>query len=174
MSDESKYWYAARTRANQELGLRSSLSGLDITNYLPTRIVTRKVSDRVKRVEVPLIKNLIFVKTTKQNAFALVKDYALKLSFIKSLEDGSLLIVPEKQMLDFIYLMEHQEDMQLHYGEHFAPGDRVNIFKGELAGIEGELIRVEGKSHVLLRIPQIVAVSVRVPKNCLQKIKDVK
>ena len=171
MSDDPEYWYAARTRANQELSLRNSLEKLKITHYLPTHILFRKVSDRVKRVEIPTIKNLIFIKTTKQNAYAIVKNYALKLYYIKNL-DSTLLVVPEKQMIDFMCLMEYPGDITLHCGDYFSTGDRVRVIKGGFSGIEGELVRIEGRSHVLLRISQVIAASVKIPKTYLRKIES--
>ena len=170
MTDNQEQWFAARTRANQELGLRDFLKKLEITHYLPTHIVTRRISDRVKRVEVPVINNLIFIRTTKQQAFALVKDYALKLHYIKDPETGSLLIVPDKQMENFIFLMDLSPDSIRQCSETYAPGDKVRIIKGNLAGVEGEMVRVEGKTHVILRIPQVLVVSVKVPKSYLEKI----
>lgn len=170
MNDNQEFWFAARTRANQELGLRNSLKKLDIVYYLPTRIVIRKISDRIKHVEVPVINNLIFVRAKKQVAFSLVKDYALKLHFIKDMERGSLLVVPDRQMADFMFLMDTSSEVIFRCNETYAPGDKVRITKGNLAGVEGEMVRFEGKTHVVLRIPQVLVVSVKVPKSYLEKI----
>lgn len=170
MIENQEYWFAARTRANQELGLRDSLKKLDVTYYLPTHIVTRRISDRVKRVEVPVINNLIFIRTTKQQAFSLVKDYALKLHYIKDIVTGSLLVVPDRQMEDFMFVLDLSPESIRQCSETYEPGDKVRIIKGELTGVEGEMVRVEGKTHVLLRIPQVLVVSVKVPKGYLEKI----
>ena len=172
MINEHEHWFAARTRANQELGLRNSLLKLEIKHYLPTQVIIRQISGRIKQVEVPIIKNLIFIKTTMQGAFSLTKEYALKISYIKDSENGSLLVVPEKQMIDFMFLMDFSKDAIHQCSEQFVKGDRVKIVKGELSGIEGELIRLEGKSYVLLRIPQVVAVSVKIPRSYLKKLKS--
>jgi transcription antitermination factor NusG len=170
MAENQALWFAARTRANQELGLRDALKKLEITHYLPTHIVTRRISDRVKRVEVPVINNLIFIRTTKQQAFALVKDYALKLHYIRDIETGSLLVVPDKQMEDFMFVLDLSPESIRQSCETYAPGDKVRIIKGDLAGVEGEMVRVEGKTHVILRIPQVLVVSVKVPKGYLERI----
>lgn len=170
MIDNQEKWFAARTRANQELGLRDILKKLDINHYLPTCIVIRRISDRVKRIEVPVINNLIFIRATKQQAFAMVKDYALKLYYIKDSETGGLLVVPDKQMEDFMFVMDLSPESIRQSSETYAPGDKVRIIKGELTGVEGEMVRVEGRTHVLLRIPQVLVVSVKVPRAYLEKI----
>lgn len=170
MIDNQKQWFAARTRANQELSLRDSLKKRDVTHYLPTHIVIRRVKDRVKRVEVPIVNNLIFVRATKQQAFALVKDHALKLHYIRDSETGSLLVVPDKQMEDFMFVMDLSPTAVRCCESACAPGDKVRIIKGQLSGVEGEMVRVEGKTHVVIRIPQVLIVSVKVPKSYLEKI----
>jgi transcription antitermination factor NusG len=170
MAENQELWFAARTRANQELGLRDALKKLEITHYLPTHIVTRRISDRVKRVEVPVINNLIFIRTTKQRAFALVKDYALKLHYIRDIETGSLLVVPNKQMEDFMFVLDLSPESIRQSSETYAPGDKVRIIKGDFVGVEGEMVRVEGKTHVIIRIPQVLVVSVKVPKGYLERI----
>lgn len=170
MTENQEFWFAARTRANQELSLRDSLKKLEKVHYLPTHIVTRRISDRVKRVEVPVINNLIFIRATKQQAFALVKDFALKLHYIRDTETGSLLVVPDKQMDDFMFLMDLSPESIRQCNEMYAAGDKVRIIKGDLAGVEGEMVRVEGKTHVILRIPQVLAVRVKIPKSYLEKI----
>lgn len=170
MSDEQEFWFVARTRANQELGLRDSLRKKEITHYLPTHIVTRRISDRVKRVEVPVINNLIFIRTTKSKAFSLIKDYCLKISYLRNRETNSLLVVPEKQMADFMFVMDLSPESIKQCTADFVPGDKVKVVKGSLAGVEGELVRIDGKTHVLLRIPQVLAISVKIPKGYLEKI----
>ncbi|NDV60286.1 UpxY family transcription antiterminator [Bacteroides sp. 519] len=171
MADEQEFWFAARTRANQELSLRNSLRKIEITHYLPTHVVTRRISDRVKRVEVPVINNLIFIKATKQVAFSLIKDHGLKISYIRNSENNSMLVVPEKQMADFMFVMDLDPESIKQCTADFVPGEKVRVIKGSLTGVEGEMVRIEGKTHVLLRVPQILAISVKVPKAYLEKMK---
>ncbi|WP_071145206.1 UpxY family transcription antiterminator [Bacteroides ihuae] len=164
------YWYAARTRANQEISVRESLQRLEVIHFLPTRFVTRVYSDRRKRVEVPVISSLIFVKCTKQEAFDLVKNYSLKLSYIKDFLTGSLLVVPDHQMENFMMAMQTSSEFVQQCDEILAKGDRVRVIKGDFTGFEGEMIRLDGKTHVILRIPQIVTISIKIPRSHLQKI----
>ena len=69
--ENQKYWFAARTRDKQEFAVRKSLdklrseAHLDIDYYLPTRIVISQLKYRRKRSEVPVIRNLIFIRATK-------------------------------------------------------------------------------------------------------------
>ncbi|WP_321332333.1 UpxY family transcription antiterminator [uncultured Bacteroides sp.] len=166
------YWFAARTRANQEISLRESLKKLNVAFFLPTQFVTRIYSDRRKRVEVPVISNLIFVKCTKADAFALVKNYSLKLSYMKDIITGSLLVIPDQQMEHFMLAMNSSSaEASMCEGDTcLSKGDKVRVIKGDLTGFEGELVRISGKTYVILRIPQILTISIKIPRNHLQKL----
>lgn len=62
MSEQQKYWFAARTRDKQEFAIRDSLeklkTELDLNYYLPTQFVIRQLKYRRKRVEVLLLRIL--------------------------------------------------------------------------------------------------------------------
>lgn len=174
MLDNQIHWFAARTRVNQEINMRESLQKLEVTHFLPTHFVTRIYSDRRKRVEVPVVNSLIFVKCTKQEAFALIKDYSLKISYIKDIVTGSLLVVPDKQMDSFMLAMQVMSELVHECDETLAKGDKVRVMKGDFAGFEGELARIGGRTHVILRIPQILTISIKIPKSHLQKITSSK
>ncbi|NDW13762.1 UpxY family transcription antiterminator [Bacteroides sp. 214] len=168
--NEEKHWYAARTRANQELAIRERLEEKKIEYYLPTRIVNRKLSDRIKKVEIPVISNIIFIKTSKNHAYELINIHGLKISYLQDFAARSILIVPEKQMNDFMRIMKLPPDDVDQHNENFEPGDKVRVIRGPLSGIEGEMIRLEGRTHVLLRLLDLIVVSVKIPKNYLEKI----
>lgn len=170
MLNNQSYWFAARTRANQEINMRESLKKLEVIHFLPTHFVTRIYTDRRKRVEVPLVGNLIFVKCTKLEAFSLLKNYSLKLSYIRDITTGSLLMVPDIQMERFMFAVNTAPELLKACNTPFAAGDRVRVVKGDFTGFEGELVRLEGKSHVILRIPQILTISIKIPMDHLQKI----
>lgn len=170
MLENQEFWFVARTRAKQELGLRNSLKKMNINCYLPTQIITRQVSDRKKKVEVPVIHNLIFIQTNKKTAFSLTKEYALKLNYLRNRETGSLLVVPDRQMENFMFLMDLAPDSAIYHEVKLSKGDKVRVLKGDLVGLEGEMIRHEGKTHVLINLPDILSVSIKIPKSYLEKV----
>lgn len=102
MSDIQKKWFAARVRDKQEFLVRSWIEKLrtenvlDVEYYLPTRIVVRQLKYRRKKVEIPLIKNLIFIQCTKQTAIDLANQYSIPLFYMKDLFTGNMLVVPDQ------------------------------------------------------------------------------
>ena len=112
--ENQKYWFAARTRDKQEFAVRKSLDKLkseeklDLDYYLPTRIVISQLKYRRKRSEVPVIRNLIFICATKQTACDISNVYNVQLFYMKDLFTHSMLVVPNKQMEDFMREKEAQ------------------------------------------------------------------
>ena len=169
MSDHQEFWFAARTRKDQELSVRNALEKLNIDFFLPTQVVVRQLKYRKKKVEVPVIRNLIFVRATKEKACAIPNDYGVQLFYMKDLQTRSLLVIPERQMRDFMFVMDANPDGMSFDNDPLEVGEKVQIVKGEFAGIEGELVSVANRSYVIIRIPQVLSVSIRIPKNYLKK-----
>ena len=175
--ENQKYWFAARTRDKQEFAVRKSLDKLkseeklDLDYYLPTRIVISQLKYRRKRSEVPVIRNLIFICATKQTACDISNVYNVQLFYMKDLCTHSMLVVPNKQMEDFMFVMDLNPDGVNFDNEPFAIGDKVKVVKGDFSGIEGEVATEANKTYVVIRIKGVLVASVKVPKSYLKFIK---
>lgn len=170
MAEQQELWYAARTRKDQELSVRDALIKLDVEYFLPTQTVVRQLKYRKKKVEVPIIRNLIFVRATKERACAITNDYGVQLFYMKDVHTRSMLIVPDRQMNDFMFVMNTDPTAASFDAEPLEVGEKVEVVKGELIGIRGELIHIANRSYVLIRIPGVVSVTIRIPKSYLKKI----
>ena len=174
MSEQQQHWFAARTRDKQEFVTRDSLEKLRINinleYYLPTQFVIRQLKYRRKRVEVPVIRNLIFVRATKQDACDLSNKYGVQLYYIKDFSTRSMLIVPDKQMEDFKQIMDLNPDNISFDNEVLTVGSKVRVMKGNLCGVEGELALEANKTYVIIRIEGVLTASVKVAKSYLKVI----
>ena len=166
MSEQQEYWFAARTRKDQEFAIRNSLEKLNVECFMPTQFVIRQLKYRKRRVEVPVIRNLIFVRTTKDRAWSITKDYNVQLFYMKDLRTNSLLIIPDKQMRDFMFVMDLSPESVILNDESFAVGVKVQVVKGDLCGVEGELVSIANRTHVImafslpvLKSPKVICTS---------------
>ena len=163
MSEQQQYWFAARTRDKQEFVIRDSLEKLradiNIEYYLPTQFVIRQLKYRRKCVEVPVIRNLIFVRATKQDACDLSNKYGVQLYYIKDFVTRAMLIVPDKQMEDFKQIMDLNPDNISFDNEVLTVGSKVRVMKGDLCGVEGELALEANKTYVIIRIEGVLKVA---------------
>jgi transcription antitermination factor NusG len=168
MREEDKSWFVAKTRAKQEKAIKQRLEEFKIDSYLPSRMEVRQWHDRKKKVEVLLIPNTVFIHTDKNTALSLPNSYRFPIKYMLDCVTKSLLVVPDKQMEDFIFLLNHPDDIRFE-SEMFGKGDKVTVVEGIFSGIEGELIRIDGKNKVLVRLENIIACSIEVPINYLKR-----
>ena len=178
LSTESKnsempvQWFAARVRKGQELAIRNALVKLGVDCYLPTKVETRQLKYRKKKVEIPLIKNIIFVHAPKKEACDLHNVYGIQLFYMKGLGSNTMLVVPDRQMDDFIFVTNMAPDaVSISEDMHLAVGQKVKIMKGDLSGIEGVLTTIENNTYVSLCIEGVLTATVRVPKSYLKIIE---
>ena len=170
MIEEQKKWYAARTRDKQELSIRNRLKEMGVEYFLPTRQEVRELKSRRKTVEVPYIRNLIFVYATKQEAIDLPNKFGVSIFYIPDRVKKGMLIVPEKQMNDFIQVMNFASDNVNFDIDELMPGDKVRITKGELCGIEGQIATNLNNTFVIIQINGVLKASVKVLKSWLKVI----
>lgn len=86
---------------------------------------------------------------------------------MKDLRTNSLLIIPDKQMRDFMFVMDLSPESVILNDESFAVGVKVQVVKGDLCGVEGELVSIANRTHVMIRINGILTASIKVPKSYL-------
>ena len=119
------HWYAAYTKINQELTIKKRLDHLAIENYLAMRDEVRETSFGKKNVRVILIPHLIFIRTDQTTAFSLLNEHGLNVVYLKDFETRHLLIVPDKQMRDFMFLLDFSKEMVEVVNENLKKGDTL-------------------------------------------------
>ena len=132
MIEEQKKWYAARTRDKHELSIRNRLKEMGVEYFLPTRQEVRELKSRRKTVEVPYIRNLIFVYATKQEAIDLPYKFPLIIFYLPDRVYKGMLLVPEMQMHYFIQVMIFASDIFYFDISELLPSDKVRITHVEL------------------------------------------
>ena len=116
---------------------------------------------------------LIFVRGNKKSCIELINEYGYPMRYLREFSTRSLLRVPDKQMEDFIYLVDrHENEIEL-FPHDLKRGDRVRVVAGTFAGIEGELIRIAGHRRVVVRLENLFSIAtVFIPGGYLEKICD--
>ena len=156
------YWFAARTRYGQELKVRDRLAREGVEHFIPT------LPAEPGRKEKAAVNNLVFLRTTKQDALELANTGVVKMRYIIDCATRTLLVVPDKQMEDFRRVFE------LGGAEETAPldlGDRVRVIRGPLKGVEGRVIRFEGKIYVMVSLLDSLFAKAKVPRNWLERLE---
>lgn len=135
----------------------------DVETFVPLMRNERMVGQKLRRRVIsyrPVVRNLLFIRATKLKMHTLKQQYNTQLQFKVHLEDGNYkpIIVPEKQMSDFMTLYAHvgEEDLEFFLPSEitFHPEDRVIVQDGPFAGLEGYLVKIKGRraKRFLVRI----------------------
>ena len=171
LSDNELHWYVANT-CRQEKMIKQRLDSMGIENFIPFQQIARKIHGVDKLIEVPVIPNLVFIHTTFKSCMSLIQEYAFDMRYLRDRETGNFLIVPDKQMNDFMFLLDFSKEMVEVVNENLKKGDKVRVIKGDFAGIEGELIRVKGHKRVVVRLEGVVSLATAyIPGSFLEKIE---
>jgi transcription antitermination factor NusG len=165
-------WFAAKTRPHQELKIKNKLDELGVENFLPMKEQLRVVGEKKRKVLRPLVPRLLFLHCRKEALFKLLNEHFLPLSYLRDLETKQVLVIPDRQMRDFIFFVDFARDSIQVLNDKLKPGDRVRVVKGELAGLEGELIRIKGHKRVVIRLQGLfsVAAGTYLPKHYLEPL----
>ena len=171
LSDSELHWYVANT-CRQEKKIKQRLDSMGIENFIPFQQIARKIHGVDKLIDVPVSPNLVFIHTTLKTCMSLIQEYAFDMRYLRDRETGNFLIVPDKQMNDFMFLLDFSKEMVEVVNENLKKGDKVRVIKGDFAGIEGELIRVKGHKRVVVRLEGVVSLATAyIPGSFLEKIE---
>jgi len=169
--EKQKYqWYAIYTRANGEKKLFDDLQVKNIECYLPTRRVLKTWSDRKKWVEEPLFKCYIFVKVSYREFFN-VLNTAGAVCYISF--GGRAQPIPEYQINNVRnFLSQCDNEVSLTY-EHIRKGAIVEVLRGSLKGVKGEVVNLYGQMRLLIRIDSLnCSLYVNISRNDVKLLED--
>ncbi len=166
------HWYVAYTRVNQEFLIKKKLDELGIENFLPREEQVRDTPLGRKMIQVLLIHGMIFIHADKTTSFSLINEYSLNIVYLKDVEGRHSLIVPDKQMEDFMFLLDFSPDGIEVLNKDLKRGDQVRVIKGPLQGLTGELVRLRGHKRVVIRLDGVASIATSyIPGSFLEKIE---
>ena len=153
-------------RANALLPAYKQLAeaGMEVFTPIATRF-TVKDGKRI-RVESPIMRDLLFVKESRQNLDPIVaKTPTLQYRFKKGGKQGEPIIVPAEDMAKFIDAVQSANNPKFYSAEEIDPllcGRKIRMIGGALDGYEGILQTVRGSKtkHLIITLPSLLAVSV--------------
>lgn len=142
LHDTEPRWFAVHTRSKSEKFVQRMLAKKGIQAWLPLQKLLRRYTRSTRVTEKPLINCYVFVRIVKAQYLPVVETENVA-GFVKF--SKNLLSIPEAQieLLKRITLEEGLDVEAVKGG--FSEGDPVEIAFGNLAGLRGRIVRVEGK-----------------------------
>ena len=80
-------------------------------------------------------------------------------------------VIPDLQMERFKFMLDYSEEAVEMCSTPLAPGKMVKVIKGPLAGMEGELVNVDGRSKVVVRLEMLGCAGVDMPVGFVEAVK---
>ena len=164
----SRQWLVAYVQSCLEKKTAQRLAAMGIECYLPVQSEIRQWSDRRKRVDRLVIPMMIFVHVTPQERPLPLSLQAVS-RYMVLRGESTPAVIPDEQMDRFRFMLDYSPEAVEMCSAPLAPGDAVKVRKGPLAGLEGELITVNGKSKVAVRLDMLGCAHVDVPIGFVEK-----
>lgn len=165
------HWFAAKVKYRTEKKVKIWFEEQSIEHYIPIRkIMVEKEGKRIQKEKI-LVPGLLFIHTDYQKALSLSAESKIKMVYLRNLENHRLLVIPDKQMQDFMFLLDFSETAIKLENANLKQGSRVRVIKGDFAGIEGELVRIKGHKRVVVRLEGLFSLATTyIPSSYLESI----
>ena len=143
---EAKQWFAIRVTYSREMALKEYLDRCRMESFIPMSYKEVIKGERKVRKLVPVIHNLVFVRSTREKLDEIKRDISLKvpIRYIMDRETRRPLVVPDRQMHSFIAVAGAYDEQ---------------IVGGVFSGVEGIFIRIKGDRRVVVSIEGVMAVA---------------
>ena len=169
----SKRWLVAYVRMRHEKKTSERLTQMGIENFLPVQEEIHQWSDRRKRVERVLMPMMIFVHVDlRQQKEVLTLSSVSRYMVLRG--ESAPAVIPDEQMNRFKFMLDYSEELISMNSAPLARGEKVRVIKGPLAGLEGELVHVGGKSKIAVRLDVLGCACVDMPRGFVEPIQEKK
>ena len=167
---ETRHWYVAYVRMHHERKTAEKLKSMGIGSFVPIREEIHQWSQRRKKVKVVLTPQMVFVHATPQERM----DTLLLPSISRYLVlrgEHTPAIIPDEQMKKFMFMVDYSEEAVHMYSSPLETGQKIRVVKGPLTGLEGELLEVDGKQKVVVRLDLLGCIGADMPIGFVEPIR---
>lgn len=165
-----KKWLVAYVRLHHEKKTAERLTAMNIENFLPVQEEIRQWTYRKKKIKRVVIPMMIFVHVD-----AAERSQVLTLSVISRYMvlhgEHTPAVIPDEQMERFKFMLDYSDEAVEMCTAPLAPGELIRVVKGPLKGLEGELVEVDGKAKVVVRLDLLGCAGVDMPVGFVEKMK---
>ena len=183
MCGDPKMWFPMRVTYQREMKVKAELDRLGIENFVPMRYkVVERQNDgdtELRRVLVPAINNLIFVRSTQERLSELkqtnevLEPLRYMMDWTASLEHA-IMTVADREMENFMRVASRTDDSVMYLDDDTIvgkEGKRVEIMGGAFEGVTGVIRRVKRCKRVVVEIEGVASVAIAyVPAGMLREI----
>jgi transcriptional antiterminator RfaH len=168
MEKFQKGWYLLYTKPRHEKKLYERLNEMNISSFLPMCKKLRQLQERRRYVNEPLFPSYLFIYLNDLQNYYNSVDTDGALYYVRV---GKKIVQVNESVIHNIRLLVNKATEIQVYTRHFSLGQRLVICEGPLTGLTCELIQVDKKNKLLVRMDMLGRnVLVSVPEENLLKI----
>jgi transcription antitermination factor NusG len=166
---KSIFWYVLFAANGKAEKIGDYLQTANIEYFFPMCNTKQRIrnSERTKCTFQPLIRNLVFVKSSKEFLSPHIEKIKQRFSiesglYYRDLGSREIIIVPEKEMQSFISVAGCKNESIVYLSNeevNIRKGTRVRITGGVFEGVEGIFMRIQGHKRVVVSIPNLLSVA---------------
>lgn len=164
-----KRWLVAQVRIYHEKKTSERLTKMGIENYVPVQRKTHLWSDRRKQIDHIVIPMKIFVRVDAQEQKDVLMLSAVSRYMVLHGESAPA-VIPDTQMEKFKFMLDYSEEAVNMSNAPLSPGEKVRVIKGPLRGLEGELVTLNGKTKIAVRLDMLGCASVDMPVGYIERV----
>ena len=148
---DNKKWFAIYVKSRSEKKVFKLLEDIGIESFLPLITRVKQWSDRKKKVDEPLFRSYLFVNITQKDYYNVLNVPGV-VKFVAF--NKQAVVVPENQI---IAIKEYINDSTLHdiNYEDFHEGELVKIKSGQMRGLTGKFVKINGKHRIIIDIEAV-------------------
>ena len=172
MCGDPKTWFPMRVTYQREMKVKAELDRLGIENFVPMRYkVVESQNDgdmELRRVLVPAINNLFFVRSTKERVSEpkrtneVLEPLRYMMDRTASCEH-TIMTVADRKMENFMRVASRTDDSVMFLDNETVlgkEGKRVEIMGGAFEGVTGVIRRVKRCKRVIVEIEGVASVAI--------------
>ena len=185
IAEEEKSWFPMRIaygRKERTMGVKHFLDEKKVENFLPMTYKKLIVDGRRRRILVPALDGLIFIRTSEERLIDMKQHYEplLPLRFMMWTphiegEASHIITIPVESMNNFMRLVSVEDERVMFLpNKDFSNkiGRRVQVTDGIFAGVQGTIYRVKKDRRVVVTLDQVCSVAIAyINPNYLREIE---
>lgn len=160
-------WYAYRTNSRAEKKVEERLRLHQVEVYLPLRETVRQWSDRRKKVKIPLIPGLVFVRLEphRLNDFLELPGISHVVKYLKQPA-----LIREYEIQNLKILLREAVDIEPTTLQEWQLGDPIEVTEGIFRGLRGKILHKKERHYIIVKIESIgYHFQINIPSTSAQK-----
>ena len=167
----SRRWYVALVRMHHEKKVCERLGKIGIESFVPVQQEVHQWSDRRKVVESVLLPMMVFVHVTPEERKE-VLSFSTVSRYLVMRGESSPTVIPDDQMARFRFMLDYSDDVISMNSSPLARGEKVRVIKGPLRGLLGELVTVDGRSKIAVRLNMLGCACADMPVGYVESLGE--